>query len=143
MGYLIESSGAIKKIVMVIKEPLMQTLNSSPVVIIPANGSTIPCIIAAFITGAPNSTSGAFTFNNLRIGDSATLYQCMVDLQQINSSTLDTGIGYIFNTGRYVNYSTGGKFDKLKPLELSSNADDLSGTGDFELTLFYYDLPTQ
>jgi hypothetical protein len=143
MGYLIENSGAIKKIVMIIKESEMQTLNSSPVTIIAPNGSTITCILAAFITGAPGLNSGAYTFNNLRIGDSATLFQCMLDLQQMNSSGLGTGGGFIFQPGTYVNFATGGKHDKSRPINLSSNADDLSGTGDFELTLFYYDLATQ
>jgi hypothetical protein len=143
MGYLIENSLAIKKIVRIIKESEMQTLNSSPVTIIAPNGSTITCIIAAFITGAPGLNPGAYTFNNLRIGDSATLFQCMLDLQQMNASALGTFGGFIFQPGTYVNFATGGKHDKARPITLSSNADDLSGTGDFELTLFYYDLPTQ
>ena len=121
----------------------LQTANTSPIDLILPDGVNSVCIIAAFITGAPNGTPGTFTFNRVILGDGATLNQCLLDLQAINSSLLSTGLTCIFSPGTYSNFANGGKIDKTRPITLRTTADDLTGTGDFEITIYYILLPTQ
>lgn len=142
MGYLIENSGEIKKAVFFISEADMQTLNTKPFLLFPINKPLVQFVIGGYITGNDKGLSGTCTFNTLKIGDSATYFQCRLDLQLMASSTLSTAEGYSFATNIGTGGQNGGKMINTKPLFMFSNADDPTGTGDFTLTLYYIDLIT-
>jgi hypothetical protein len=142
MGYLIQNVGDIKKAVYFIPEADMQTLQTKPFLLFPINKPKVQFIIGAYITGSLNGTAGTFTFNTLKISDTATLFQARLDLQLMATSTLSTSLAYSFTTNTGTGGQNGGVMSQNKPLYLNSNADDAFGTGDFELTLYYIDLIT-
>lgn len=136
-------TGYIKKLTFDISEADMQTLNTIPVKIYTADGLNTFLPIFASISGTPGAKPGTFTFNTLNLGDGATSWYAKIDLQQIAASNLQSSKAYVFSCGTYQNSADGGFNDPTRDTVLKANADDLTGTGDYTITVLYILIPKQ
>jgi hypothetical protein len=139
----ITTQGFLKKKTVFIRETEMQTLNTAPVTIIDNDLTNNFIIVSAFIHGAPNGNTGFCNFNTLWLTDGTpgTLFQARLNLLAISGASITTNGGYIMTPATYFNGNNGGLTLISRPIVLLSNADDPTGTGDYEIIVLYYEIP--
>lgn len=139
----ITTTGFLKKKTVFIRETEMQTLNTLPVTIIDNDLVNNFIIVSAFIHGAPNGLTGFCNFFTLWLTDTTpgTIFQARLNLLAIAGGSITTTGGYIFTPGTFVTGQNGGLTTITRPLVLVSNADDPTGTGDYEIIVLYYEVP--
>jgi hypothetical protein len=136
-----ESVSLLQKLEIFMRGVDMETLNSNPILIWTADNSNVFFPVAAFITGTIGGTPGTVLMNRLILGDNVTLTYAIIDVQQVSGSSISTGTGYIFDCGVSSNGASGGDNDATRNTFLYANADDLTATGDYTLTILYYLIP--
>ncbi len=142
MGYLIETvtnNFPVLKLTVTIKEAQFQTLHTKPVLIYSATGTSTFMPIYAYL-----ETAGAnYNYNKLFFQDSftsPTLTYGVIDVQQLNAGALSIGV-WAFNILINANSIDGIRNATNRDTYLkANNTDDLTGTGDVNLTIYYLDI---
>jgi hypothetical protein len=129
------SNFPVKKLEILIKEPNLQILNSTPFLIYTAQPGFTFIPVYAFING----NNAFYTYNKFYFQDPGpSLTQGLLDIQQLNGGVLSGGI-YTFNLFVNANSVNGIRSVDNRDLYLKAlNTDDLTGTGDMLLTIYYF-----
>ncbi len=141
MGYLIENTNnfPVLKLTVTIAEANFQTLHTKPVLIYSATGTSTFVPVLAYL----DSTGASYAYNKLYFQDSftsPTLTYGVLDVQQLNAGAITGGI-WTFNTFVNANGILGTRNVSNRDTYLKAqNNDDLSGTGDMILTIYYLDV---
>jgi len=142
MGYLIKKfkdSFPVKKLTILLKEPDLQILHSTPFLIYPANALTTFVPVYAYI----DSLTGIYSYQSMNFQDAQTmptLTQGILNIQGLNGGVLAGGV-WTFNM--FVNASNVNGIRSVNNRNLylkAENNDDLTGTGNMELTIYYFEI---
>jgi hypothetical protein len=136
MGYLLNNSNFLaKKLEITIKDGDFQLLHSTPYLIYTATGTTSFLPFLAYFTGNKN-----YNYNLLYFTDLISPRLGALDLQNINGGNLDAKT-YILNMYASRNGANGCYSDPTRDTYLKAeNADDLTGTGNVNLTVYYFEV---
>jgi hypothetical protein len=133
MGYLIQNSGDLVKIVVSLKEGELQNMGTTPIKVVTQSAGKVFCVVNAFLQldSAGTAYSG-FTHMNLTDG-SAFVYASY----DYNSFGANITASFICSLKHPVN-KFGAAFDSTRDIFLQSTVDPTAGTGDGLLTIYGY-----
>jgi hypothetical protein len=142
MGYLIKKytdSFPVKTLTILLKEPDLQILHSTPFLIYPASGTSTFVPVYAYL----DATNASYNYQSLNFQDddnSPTLTQGLLNLQALSGGVLS---GSIFTFNMLVNASAVNGIRSVNNRDFylkAENNDDLTGTGDISLTVYYFEI---
>jgi hypothetical protein len=130
-----ESNFPVKKLEILIQQPDLQILNSTPYLIYTAQPGFTFVPVYAFI----NISNAIYIYDKFYFQDiGASLTQGLLDIQGLGGGIITGGI-WTFNLYVNANNVNGIRSVINRDLYLKAlNTDDLTGTGDMVLTIYYF-----
>ena len=133
MGYLIQNSGELVKIVVTIKESELQGMGTTPIQVVTQNPGQVFCVVNAFLQ--IESTGTAYSgFTHMNLTDGAAFVYASYGY---NSFGVNITASFICSLKHPVN-QFGAAFDSTRDIFLQSTVDPTAGTGDGLLTMYGY-----
>ena len=133
----------VKKLETLIRENRFATLGTAGPLIYTATGTSTFFPVCIYLQAIKNTAN--FTFNRLFLCDRSsgayTLSYGLLDVQLLNASSLLGGSVWTFNSALTATGVQGIRTVPNRDVYLRANADDLAGVGDWNLTIYYLDIP--
>jgi hypothetical protein len=135
MGYLIQNSGELVKIVVRIREGDLQNMGNAPIQVVTQSVGKCFCLVNAFLQIDPTGTAYS-GFTHMNLTDSAALVYASFGY---NSFNLNQVASFICSLKHPVN-QFGATFDPTRDIFLESTVNPTSGAGDGILTMYGYNI---
>jgi hypothetical protein len=133
MGYLIQNSGELVKIVVTIREADLQNMGTTPIQVVTQNPGQCFCVVNAFLQ--TDSTGTAYTgFTHMQLTDGAASVFCSFGYNSFVSPQIAS---FICSLKHPVN-QFGAVFDPSRSIFLESTVDPTAGSGNGLLTMYGY-----